>query len=134
MVVGSIILSIGSSPVFTLTTDIIMGSAPPERAGAAAAISETSSELGGVLGIAIMGSIGTAVYRSAMANHPAAAHRTLGGALAFAESLPQQAGAMLTRAAREAFVQAMELTTSIEAIIVLIMAIMAMVMLRRTTG
>src|SRR5712691_10449110 len=70
VVAGSIIFSIGLSPAFTLPTDIIMTSAPPERAGAAAAISETSSELGGVLGIAILGSVGTMVYRRAMAGAP----------------------------------------------------------------
>ena len=42
-------------------TDLIVGSAPPERAGAAAAISETSSEFGGALGIAVLGSVVTAV-------------------------------------------------------------------------
>ena len=38
------------------------GAAPPERAGAASAISETGSELGGALGIALLGSLATAVY------------------------------------------------------------------------
>ena len=54
----------GSSPVIVLATDLVVGSAPVERAGAASAISETSAELGGALGIAILGSIGTAVYRA----------------------------------------------------------------------
>ena len=44
-----------------------MGSAPPEQAGAATGISETSGELGGAVGIAILGSLGTAVYRSRVA-------------------------------------------------------------------
>jgi len=68
LVSGSVVYSLGLAPVFTLTNDMIIGNAPPERAGAASAISETSSELGGALGIAILGSIGTAVYRSAMAD------------------------------------------------------------------
>ena len=63
LIAGSAIYSLGLSPVFTLTNDIILGNAPPERAGSASAISETSSELGGALGIAILGSIGMAVYR-----------------------------------------------------------------------
>src|SRR5262249_7993144 len=65
--VASSIFSLGFAPVFTLTTDLIVGAAPPERAGAAAAISETGAELGGALGIAIFGSIGVAVYRAALA-------------------------------------------------------------------
>ena len=46
-----------------MSTDLIIGAAPAERAGAAAAISETGSEMGGALGIAVLGSIGTAIYR-----------------------------------------------------------------------
>ena len=75
---------------------MIIGAAPPERAGAASAISETCSEFGGALGIAILGSIGTAIYRRAMARSvegipreaAEAARDTLGGAVAAAEQVP----------------------------------------------
>jgi DHA2 family multidrug resistance protein-like MFS transporter len=67
IVTGSVVFSLGTAPLFTLTNDLIIGSAPPERAGAAAGLSETSAELGGALGIAFFGSIGTAIYRGAMA-------------------------------------------------------------------
>jgi DHA2 family multidrug resistance protein-like MFS transporter len=131
IVAASIIFSIGLAPVFTLTTDIIIGSAPPERAGAAAAISETSGELGGVLGVAIMGSIGTALYRGAMSEAPEAARGTLGGALAVAGELPEPAAAELTRTASAAFVHAMEVTATIETVMVVIMSIIAFTMLRK---
>jgi DHA2 family multidrug resistance protein-like MFS transporter len=72
IVVGTTIFSLGLAPVITLGTDLMVGSAPPERAGAAAAISETSSELGGALGIAILGSIGP---RSIAGTWPAPASR-----------------------------------------------------------
>jgi MFS transporter, DHA2 family, multidrug resistance protein len=72
------------------------------------------------------------VYRRAVAAAPEAARGTLGGALAVADGLPANAGAALTRVAREAFVQAMELTAVIETVIVVVMAIMAIVMLRKT--
>ena len=62
-----VILSLGLSFVFTLAVDLLVGTAPPERAGAASAISETSSELGGALGIAVLGSVVVAVYRRALA-------------------------------------------------------------------
>ena len=62
------ILSLGLAPLFTLAADLAVGSAPPERAGAASGISETSSELGGALGLAILGTIGTAVYRGRRAD------------------------------------------------------------------
>ena len=64
IVVASIVISLGLAPVITLATELIVGSAPPEQAGAATGMSETSGELGGALGIAILGSLGTAVYRT----------------------------------------------------------------------
>jgi DHA2 family multidrug resistance protein-like MFS transporter len=67
LVTGMVLQSIGFAPVYTLTNDLIIGAAPPERAGAAAGISETASELGGALGIALLGSLATAVYGSALA-------------------------------------------------------------------
>ena len=62
-VIGSVVFSLGVAPCVTMGTDLIVGTAPPERAGAAAGISETGTELGMALGIAVIGSIGTAVYR-----------------------------------------------------------------------
>ena len=115
-VVASIVMSIGFAPVVTLTTDVIVGSAPPERAGAASAISETSAEFGGALGIAILGSVGTAVYRSAVgermpiglsAESAESARATLAGALEVARSDAAAAGS-LARDAQLAFIQALQ--------------------------
>jgi MFS transporter, DHA2 family, multidrug resistance protein len=139
LVVGSVVYSLGLSPVVILATDLIVGCAPVERAGVASAISETSSELGGALGIAILGSIGTAVYRGVMAHAvpggvpqvaTEAARATLGGALAVAERLPDQLGAELLLVARDAFVQAFELAAAISAGLVLVTAIVAAIVLR----
>jgi DHA2 family multidrug resistance protein-like MFS transporter len=143
VVSGSILFSLGLAPVFTLTTDLIVGSAPPERAGAASAISETGAELGGALGIAVLGSIGTAVYRSQVresvpADVPPAeaetARDTLGGAVAAAERLTDPIGAALLDAAREAFVQGMQVTASIAAVGVAVSAVLAAVLLRGAGG
>jgi MFS transporter, DHA2 family, multidrug resistance protein len=140
IVTGSIIYSLGVSPVVILATDIIVGSAPVERAGAASAISETSSELGGALGIAILGSIGTAIYRTrmtaAMPNGVPVevsdvARGTLGGATAVAGQLPDQVGAILLGTARDAFTQAFVATAAVNAVLVLVAAIAATLMLRR---
>ncbi|WP_417769363.1 hypothetical protein [Stappia sp.] len=62
-VVGYCVFSLGLAPVFTLTTDVIVGSVPPTQAGAVAGLSEASSELGGAFGIAVPGSLTTALYR-----------------------------------------------------------------------
>ena len=64
---ASVVISLGLAPVITLATELIVGSAPPEQAGAATGMSETSGELGGALGIALLGSLGVAVYRSEIA-------------------------------------------------------------------
>ncbi len=82
VVVGSVLISLALSPVFTLTTELVVGSAPPEKAGAASGISETGAELGGALGIAILGSIGAAVYRSGLDTLPAGLPSQAAGAFA----------------------------------------------------
>jgi DHA2 family multidrug resistance protein-like MFS transporter len=113
---ASVVISLGLAPVITLATELIVGSAPPEQAGAATGMSETSGELGGALGIAILGSLGTAVYRAGVAGTvPAgvppeaanAARDTLGGAVAIAETLPPEVGVALRAAAEMAFVDAL---------------------------
>ncbi len=140
LVTGSIIFSLGLAPVVTLGTDLIVGSAPPERAGAAAAISETSSELGGALGIAVLGSVVTAVYRSGMADTvlsgvsvaaAQAARSTLGGAVAVAGQLPGASGAALLDASRGAFAHAFQVTATISALMVLATVLLAAFMLRQ---
>jgi MFS transporter, DHA2 family, multidrug resistance protein len=139
LVVGSAVFSLGAAPVGTLATDLIVGSVPPERAGAASGISETSAEFGGALGIAVLGSIGTAVYRSHVGDAfragvppdaAEAARDTLGGAASAAEGLPDRLGAGLLDAAREAFTQGLHLTAVTSAALVLGMAVLIFVLLR----
>ncbi len=140
LVIGSVIYSLGLAPVFTLATDSIIGAVPPERAGAASAISETSSELGGALGIAILGSIGTAAYRNMIADTvpigvPSEAMKvardTIGGAFAVAGRLPDPLGTELIRAAREAFVHAFELSAMVSAALAMSTAVVTFLLLRR---
>jgi DHA2 family multidrug resistance protein-like MFS transporter len=139
LVAGSTIMAIGLAPVFTLTTDVIIGTAPPERAGAASGISETAAEFGGALGIAILGSIGTAVYRAAMHDAipagvspegAAAARATLGGAVDVAGQLAGAAGSALLDAAREAFTQAMRTAAAVAAAVLAVTAAACAVALR----
>lgn len=63
---ASMIMGLGFVPVILTTTGLIVGTAPPERAGSASAISETSAEFGGALGVAVLGSLGTLFYRFGM--------------------------------------------------------------------
>ncbi|WP_346349049.1 MFS transporter [Rhizohabitans arisaemae] len=83
LIVGLMFAFAGLLPVSTLATDLVVGAAPPERAGAASAVSETATELGGALGVAVLGSVGTAVYRHRLAESgllPAETPGTLGDA------------------------------------------------------
>jgi DHA2 family multidrug resistance protein-like MFS transporter len=139
LVTSSVVFSLGEAFVFTLATDVIVGAAPPEQAGAAAALSETSSELGGALGIAVLGSIGAAVYRSQMADAvpggvpPAEAETakdTLGGAVATAGTLPGELGAGLLDVAREAFVQGMQIAALTSAVIAAVTAALSVLFMR----
>ena len=132
--VASVVISLGLAPVITLATELIVGSAPPEQAGAATGISETSGELGGALGIAILGSLGTAVYRANVADSlpsdmPAeaanAALDTLGGALAIAESLPGALADVVVAVAQTAFVDALHVVAAVAAIGAALTAIVA---------
>jgi DHA2 family multidrug resistance protein-like MFS transporter len=139
VVTASVIISLALSPVFSLTTELIVGSAPPERAGAASGISETGAELGGAVGIAILGSLGTAVYRGALASRlpasipPASAdvaRDTLGAAVGIAEQLPDGVGLALLDVARTAFVDGLHLAAAVSAAVAIGAAIMVVLLLR----
>ena len=138
VVVASVIISLGLAPVFGLTTELIVGSAPPERAGAASGISETGAELGGALGISILGSIGVAIYRGEVIDLPAGipadaavvARDTLGGAVGVARELPTQVGAALLDVAQDAFVSGMQVAAGLSVVVAIGVAIIAVVALR----
>jgi MFS transporter, DHA2 family, multidrug resistance protein len=143
LVAASVVISIGLAPVFGLTTELVVGSAPPERAGAASGISETAAELGGALGIAILGSIGVAIYRGQVAadlpaglrpDAAAAATDTLGGAVGVASQLPADTAAVVLGVARDAFVTGMQITTGIAAGIAIGLSILAVLALRTATA
>jgi MFS transporter, DHA2 family, multidrug resistance protein len=140
VVIGTAAMGIGAGLVGTLATDVVVGAAPPARAGAASAISETGAELGGALGIAILGSIGTAVYRSHVADAlPSAvpaeqadtARETLGGAVAAGEYLPAPLAAELLDEAREAFMAGLHVAAATTTVVVAGLAILAAALLRR---
>ena len=139
VILASVVIALGLSPVLTLTTDLIVGSAPPERAGAASGISETAVELGGALGISVLGSLGVAIYRGDLARLPAGltadaastARDTLGGAVKVAASLPDSLGSAVLDVSRGAFVQAMQVAATISAVVAVAVAIFAVTMLRQ---
>lgn len=135
IVIGSAVADLGIAVVFVLSTDLIVGSAPPERAGAASAISETGTELGGALGVALLGSLATAVYRGDVAGavsagvppHAVAAVRdTLGAAVGASAELP----AGLLDMATAAFTHGLEVAAGVGAILALTMSLVTAYVLR----
>jgi DHA2 family multidrug resistance protein-like MFS transporter len=143
VVASSVIIALGLAPVFNLTTELIVGSAPPEKAGLASGISETGAELGGALGLAVLGSLGTAVYRSQVAARIPdglsqqvrdVAIDTLGGATSIASQLRADVGSALTRTAQDAFTQGLRLVAGVSAVLAFVLAGTSAFLLRRTAG
>ncbi|GEM32293.1 MFS transporter [Nocardia neocaledoniensis NBRC 108232] len=139
IVTGMVVFSLGLSPMFVLGLDLIVGAVDPERAGAASAISETGQELSAALGVAVIGSIGTAVYRGRMADElpdglPAelahAAEDTLAGALQLAATLPEALGAELSTIARQAYTHALQVNSLVGIGLTAVAAGLVMVLLR----
>lgn len=140
LIIAMIIYALGLSPAFTLANDIVINSAPAERAGAASALSETGSEFGGALGIAILGTIGTAIYRGRVTGHlpagmsPAAleaSRNTLGGAVATAGTMTGQPAAELLHTTREAFTHVLYLNAAFCALVSLGTAILFWSLMRK---
>ncbi|MFI7695992.1 MFS transporter [Nonomuraea sp. NPDC049655] len=125
---------LGVGLTFTVNNDNILATAPKERAGAAAAVSETAFELGGALGIAVLGTVLNSVYRANLlvpAGVPGeAARESIAGATATAAELPPQAAGELMRAARTAFVSGMQVTTLVTAVLLAVVAVFALAWLR----
>ncbi|MER6403820.1 MFS transporter [Streptomyces viridosporus] len=131
---GTALLMVGTGAgfSFTVTADVILSSVPKEQAGAASAVSETAYELGAALGIAVLGSVVTGVYRgfTGPAGTPAAAHESLGGAVEAASGLPAHTAEAMLDAARQAFVDGLALAAGAGAAVLLAAAVAAWFLLR----
>jgi len=132
---ASVVCSLGLAPVFGITTEMIVGSAPPEQAGAASGVSETGAELGGALGISILGSVSIAIYRGDLATTlPAglsdddvhSVRDTLGAAARVASELPGDLGDAVLGAARTAYLHGVHITAAIAGIASLVIAVVAL--------
>jgi MFS transporter, DHA2 family, multidrug resistance protein len=141
IVIASIVIALGIAPPVTLATDLVVGCVRPERAGVASGLSETGAELGGALGIALLGSIGVAVYRDQMVDavpkslspqQAGAAEETLRGALEVVDGLGGARGTRLLETAQEAFTQSMQVAAVVAAAVALCTALVAAVFLRHT--
>jgi MFS transporter, DHA2 family, multidrug resistance protein len=132
------ILGAGVGASETISNDLILGSVPPAKAGAASAISETAYELGAVLGTAVLGSILTAAYRGAVVLPEGlgdaarqSAGETLGGAAEAAATLPADQGQALLESTRHAFDSGAMTTSAIGFILMLAAVALTLATLRR---
>jgi DHA2 family multidrug resistance protein-like MFS transporter len=139
VIAGTVLVSLGLAPVFTLANDVIIGNVPPERAGAASGVSETGAELGGAVGIALLGSLGIAIYRGQMAEGmppgvppdvASVAQDTLAGALTVAAQLPDGVAASLLDAARVSFSSAFHAAALVSSVITIGLAVLVAIRLR----
>ncbi|MEP0191979.1 MAG: hypothetical protein ABJE00_16400, partial [Erythrobacter sp.] len=116
------VMGFGIGSTMTAASNVIMLSAPEERAGMAASIEEVSFELGGALGIAVLGSVMTALYTRAMIV-PTGLNTTvadsLDEALLVAETLSKPEASQLIALAREAFDEAFVGVVAVAAVIIL---------------
>ncbi|MGW0499666.1 MFS transporter [Streptomyces sp. NPDC003007] len=136
---GTAVLGLGLGPMISLGTGLIVGAAPPERAGAASALASTGPELGSALGVAVIGSVGFAVYRSQLgdrlpeglsARDTDAAKDTLAAAVDTARELPTDVADRLLTVARDSFVQGLQTTATVGAVVALLLAVAAATLLR----
>lgn len=143
VITGFTLAIFGANGAITLLTNAILGAAPPERAGEASGISETSLELSHALGIAVFGSVAAAVYRAAMADALpsalpaealAAGRDSLFSAAAVARDLTGEDAAVLLGAAREAFVSGLQVTAIIGTALVAVLAVLSVTLLRHATS
>jgi DHA2 family multidrug resistance protein-like MFS transporter len=125
VVLGLSVAAFGMGPQGVLGTEMVIGSVPPNKAGAASAMSETSAEFGIAMGIAMFGSIGTAVYRDQV---PASAPAEVRDSMASAVNAGDPT---LLDAARDAFTSGLHTVAGIAAVIVFVFAVGGMVALRK---
>jgi DHA2 family multidrug resistance protein-like MFS transporter len=139
VLIGAItVVFVGISPVGPLVSQLVVPAVPPEKAGAASSLNATSGEFGIALGIAVLGSIGAAAYRSGItiptevAGAPAArvASETIGGAMAVARSLPPTVANALTDSARTAFTSGLNVAAAVCAVALVGLAMLVVSTLR----
>lgn len=125
---GGAVLAAGLVLTMTLCGELVLAALEPEEAGVGAAAAEAASELGGALGIALLGSVGAAGYRvAAHGQLPAgvadgAAGESLVGALGVAARLPGASADVVLSVARDAFVHGLHLAMLSGAVVLLVAA------------
>lgn len=133
--VGLVLVGLGTGLAMTLSVDAVVGAVPAERAGAASAVAETGYELGGALGIALLGSLHTMFYRSSLvvpAGTDPAAEAAARESLASALYRSDNPGVIA--AAQDAFTAAVQSTSAVAAVLLAVAAVIAWRVIPSVTG
>ncbi len=139
LIVGFAIMGLCEGPLLTLGTNLVVGSAPPEKAGTSSSMTQVANEAGSSLGVAVMGSIGAAVYVAQLSDTAPAgvradvldsARENVASALTVASGLPGQLGGQLSAAAKAAFVSGMNVFAMVCVAILVVASIVIGVLLR----
>ncbi len=127
-----VLIGAGDGLSLTIASDTVLAVAPKDRAGAASAVSETGYELGTALGIALLGSVLTAVYQASLrlpdglpAQVAHAANESPGEAFEVMGGLPADVTVRLTEAVHDAFTQALQVTTWVGAVVLILGSVAA---------
>jgi MFS transporter, DHA2 family, multidrug resistance protein len=133
LVSAFIVLGFGLETTLFGAYESMLSEAPPAHAGGAAAVGETSYQLGAGIGIALLGSVMNAAYAPGLSSVPgvpsnasAAASHSLGEAYDVAGHLGGPVGVALRRAARDSFVHGLHVTLLVSAGLLLLGAAMAL--------
>jgi hypothetical protein len=111
-VFATVLMAAGMEFAMAPATDSIMGALPAAHAGVGSAVNDTTREIGGVLCVAVLGSVASSTYTHQVANAVSplphapgdAARSLLGGALTVARQIGGPTGSHVADAAREAFI------------------------------
>ena len=124
--ISLVLMAVGMGLLMPPATSSIVASVPAAKAGVGSAMNDLTREVGGAVGIAVMGSVLASAFRSNIRADlqglppaaAAAAEESIGAALGVAASLDAAAGPALTAAARESFTDALGITMVVAAVVV----------------
>ena len=139
VLVAMLVLAFGMGLTMAPATESIMGSLPTAKAGVGSAVNDTTREIGGALGVAVLGSVMSSVFGSKMSGQldgldaprgvKDVAEHSIGGTLSVASEMGGDVGAAITTAAKSAFVEGFHATSAVAAGFAMVGAIIALVFL-----
>jgi len=143
VLISMVVIAAGLGLATSPATESIMGAVPPDKAGAGAAVNDTTREFGGTLGVAVVGSVFLTVYAPLAVDgyrslglpseYESIVRESLAGGLGVAAKLPPDVGAQLAAISKGAFVDGLTRGSLVSAAVVAVGAIIAWKFLPKRT-